>query len=264
MWWPRHYGSIIADFVNCKLLLRICESVEGFAFPDDLADHMHWFLADVSTFYKKTFAVEDAAVPKQGSGSGSCAINSLATFQNLVIPQKIQQWTEGNSTTWSAAWIERLLLGDKHYSDINIDDAALKLMGGDEPPEMLHINGHDVQHFSSTALWNVIAVPLDTSSYPSSPDGASNSGDDGDDFDEAIGNDIDDDFDGEAGSDVDNEAGDRPNAERDGPPLLIELGQTFDDFDELTSTFRLLPSARGLTSSARGYAGTNQLKIRKI
>ncbi|KAI9914069.1 hypothetical protein PsorP6_006282 [Peronosclerospora sorghi] len=62
--------------------------------------------------------------------------------------------------------------------------------------------------------------------------GASNSGDDGDDLYEAIGNDIDDDFDGSAGGDVENEAGDRPNAERDDPPLLIELGQTFDDFDE--------------------------------
>ncbi|KAI9916601.1 hypothetical protein PsorP6_017002 [Peronosclerospora sorghi] len=163
--------------------------------------------------------------------------------------------------------MERLLLGDKHYSEIHTDNAALKLMGNDEPPEMLHINGHDVQHFPSTALWvsdkvfsragpktfadslaqlllhkgasggkgetkNVIAVPLDKSSCSSSPDGASNSGDDGNDFDEAIGNDIDDDFDGAAGSDVDNEAGDRPNAERDGPPLLTELGQTFDDFDE--------------------------------
>ncbi|KAI9914068.1 hypothetical protein PsorP6_006281 [Peronosclerospora sorghi] len=83
----RHYGAIIVDFVNCKLLLG--ESVGGFAFPDDLEDHMHWLLADVSTFDKKTFAVEDAAVPKQGSGSGSCAINSFATFQHLVIPQKI-------------------------------------------------------------------------------------------------------------------------------------------------------------------------------
>ncbi|KAI9911476.1 hypothetical protein PsorP6_009240 [Peronosclerospora sorghi] len=97
---------------------------------------------------------------------------------------------------------------------------------------MLHINGHDVQHFPQTALWNVIAVTLDTSSCSFSPDGASNSGDDGDDFDEAIGNDIDDDFDGKAVSDVYNEAGDRSNAERDGPPLLIELGQTLDDFDE--------------------------------
>ncbi|KAI9910725.1 hypothetical protein PsorP6_011097 [Peronosclerospora sorghi] len=124
---------------------------------------------------------------------------------------------------------------------------------------MLLINGHDVQHFPSTALWvsdkvisragpktfadcmaqlllhkgasggkgetkNVIVVPLDTSSCSFFPDGASSSGDDGDDFDEAIGNDIDDDLDGTAGSDVDNEAGDRPNAERYGPPLLIELG----------------------------------------
>ncbi|KAI9921273.1 hypothetical protein PsorP6_000690 [Peronosclerospora sorghi] len=85
----RHYGAIIVDFVNCKLLLG--NSVGGFTFPDDLADHMHWLLADVSTFDTKTFAVEDAAVPKQGSGSESCAINSFATFQHLVIPQNIPQ-----------------------------------------------------------------------------------------------------------------------------------------------------------------------------
>ncbi|KAI9912059.1 hypothetical protein PsorP6_009239 [Peronosclerospora sorghi] len=132
MWCPSHYGAIIVDFVNCKLLLG--ESVGGFAFPDDLADHMHWLLADVSTFDKKTFAAEDDAVPKQGSGSGSCAINSFATFQHLFIPQKIPQWTERNSTIWRAAWIERLHLGDKHYSEIHTDDATLKLMGDDEPP----------------------------------------------------------------------------------------------------------------------------------
>ncbi|KAI9905229.1 hypothetical protein PsorP6_013655 [Peronosclerospora sorghi] len=195
---------LLSEFVGESYISGSIQDLMSAAFFEDHNESIVFYVTarDVSTFDKKTLAVEDAAVPKQGSGSGSYAINSFATFQHLVIPQKISQWTEGNSTTWRAAWIERLLLGDKHYSEIHTDDSALKLMGDDEPPEMLHINGHDVQHFPSTALWvsdkvisragpktfsdclaqlllhkgasggkgetkNVIAVPLDTRSCSS-------------------------------------------------------------------------------------------------